>query len=132
MLVWGVGLPLLFWQRWRKLTQAYLVYSVGFILVSIGSHLLLGECFLTTLSRELYDAGRHPAMRQHMSFIVRLTEAIAGVRPSERWAVLAWEAALLAGSFVTLWHFRAQRLRARRDSTPPDGTAYEHPEWTTQ
>ncbi len=123
MVVWGLGLPLLFWHRWRRLTRAYVIYSVAFIVISVGSHFLLGECLLTTLSRVLYDAGHHPELRERVSFIVRATETIAGFRPSERAAVLVWEAALLFGSAGTLWHLRRERVRQNDDRRPPTGAS---------
>ena len=119
MIAWGLGLPLLFWHRWRRLTRAYVIYSVAFILISVGSHVLLGECLLTRLARELYDAGHHPELRDQVSFIVRATEAVAGIRPNERWAVLVWEGALLIGSAGLLLHLRRERSREK----PPRGGA---------
>jgi hypothetical protein len=113
MLIWGVGLPLLFWHRWRKLTRIYMAYSLIFIAVSVISHFALGGCFLTVLSRELYLAGDHPELRERTMFIVRAVEFVAGIRPSERWAVWVWQAGLFLGSAATLWSLHRDRTRPR-------------------
>ncbi len=114
MIVWGLGLPLLFWHRWRGITRGYLVYSASFILISVVSHFVFGECFLTTLARQAYEAGHHPALREKVSFIVRMTELIAGIRPSERWAVWVWQVGLFTSSTGMLWYFHRERVRSRR------------------
>jgi hypothetical protein len=113
MVVWGLGLPLLFWHRWRTVTRVYTTYSLIFIGISVASHLLLGQCFLTVMSRELYLAGHHPELREGASFIVQAVEFVAGIRPSERWAVWVWQAALFAGSAGTLWSLHRDRKRGR-------------------
>src|SRR6185369_14576291 len=48
MAVWVLGLPLLFWRRFPRATWWYAVYAVTFIVLSQGSRIWLGECFLTT------------------------------------------------------------------------------------
>jgi hypothetical protein len=57
MLLWGVGLPLLFWHRVPSLSRAYAWFALGFIAASVVSHFALGECVLTTLSRRLWALG---------------------------------------------------------------------------
>jgi len=106
MLVWGVGLPLLFWHRWPRLSRGYLVYSLAFIAASVISQIVLGECFLTTLARDLAERGTNEILRQKTSFTVRFVEAVAGMRPSERLAVRLWELAIFVtcmGMLVHLW-----------------------------
>ncbi|MEZ4223314.1 MAG: hypothetical protein R3B13_20380 [Polyangiaceae bacterium] len=109
MVVWGLGLPLLFFQRWQHLTRAFVWYSLVFLSVSVLSYFVLGECFLTTLAREAYEAGHNPELREHTTFIVRTVEFVAGIRPSSRAAVLIWEAALFVGCIITLVHLRRHR-----------------------
>src|SRR5258708_30397374 len=60
MVAWALGLPLLFCRRYRHLARAYAVYAVVFIVLNQGSRLFLGECFLTTLSRYLWEHGGAP------------------------------------------------------------------------
>jgi hypothetical protein len=106
MLAWGIGLPLLFWHRWPALSRGYMVYSLAFIAASVTSQLMLGECFLTTLARGLAERGTNEILREKASFTVRLVEAVAGMRPTERLAVRLWELAIFLtcmGMLVHLW-----------------------------
>jgi hypothetical protein len=106
MLIWGLGLPLLFWHRWPALSRGYMVYSLAFIAVSVTSQLVLGECFLTTLARDLAEQGTNTVLREKTSFTVRLVEAVAGMRPTERLAVRLWELAIFVtcmGMLVHVW-----------------------------
>ena len=52
---WVLGLPLVFWHRFPRVTNAYVVYAIGFILLNQISHALLGECFLTALARACWQ-----------------------------------------------------------------------------
>jgi hypothetical protein len=107
MIVWGVGLPLLVWHRFRRLTRLYLWFSIVFVTTSVLSNLLLGECFLTTLARYLWEAGG--GFRERVPFTVVFTNAVAGVRPSTRAAVLAWQIAIVSTSLGTLFCWRKTR-----------------------
>jgi hypothetical protein len=120
MVAWGLGLPLLFWHGLPRLSRAFMWFSIGFILVSVASHLLLGECVLTSMARYFWQrAGGH---REHVPFVVLLTNRIAGVRPSARAAVLAWEFAILAYSVALLLSWK--RLVPRpEDAAPPPSVA---------
>lgn len=112
MLVWGLGLPLLFWHRFRRLSEIYMIYAIAFVVVSVASRWLLGECVLTTLARMLWNAGG--GYRDGAPFIARLTNAVAGIRPTERQVVLTWELAILLTSVALLW-FRLRSKSARAE-----------------
>jgi hypothetical protein len=114
MLVWGAGLPLLFWHRWPQLSRAYMLYSLSFVGISVLSQLTLGECFLTTLARELATQGTSATLRNHTSFTVQLVEAVAGIRPSERTAVRLWELAIFVTSVSMLLY-----VTRRHQDKPP-------------
>ena len=101
MLAWGLGMPLLFWHRFPRWTRAYMWFSMVFVVVSVASRALLGECFLTTLARELWNSGG--GFRERVPFTVIATEWIAGIRPTTREAVLLWEVAVFATSAGGLW-----------------------------
>jgi hypothetical protein len=103
MLLWGLGLPLLFWQRFPKLSRAYMWFTLAFVSVTVASHAALGECFLTTLARELWTRGA--GFREHAPFTVLVTDWVAGVRPDSREAVLIWELAVFASSAGCLWYW---------------------------
>jgi hypothetical protein len=117
MLAWGLGLPLLFWHRFERLSHYYTIFAALFVITTVSSHLVLGECFLTRLARPLWLASG--AMREAVPFTVVLTNTIAGIRPSARSAVLAWELAVLLTCFGSLWSWhkaharRGAKLRAR-------------------
>jgi hypothetical protein len=95
MAMWILGLPLLFWYRWPRLTRAYAVYAIGFIVANQVSHALLGECFLTTLARACWELRRGPSgptAAYGEWFTVRMAEAIFRMTPSHRAIKLASEA----------------------------------------
>lgn len=126
MIVWVVGLPLLFWHGWPRASRAYVWYALGFVIVTWASHWIWGECVLTRLSRELWNASGRGAP-EHGSFTVRLVNAVAGVRFTEHSAVLLWEVAIFACSSGMLFYLYAQRRRQRERSVrgaPQD----RHPE----
>lgn len=118
MVVWVLGLPLLFWHRWPRLSRLYVVYALAFVVITRVSHQILGECVLTTLSRDLWNASGLAA-RGHSSFTVRLVNAVAGIRFTEHSAVLLWEAAVFICSAGVLWYLLGARRRHRR----PDDAA---------
>lgn len=117
MVAWVVGLPLLFWHRWPRASRVYIIYALVFVVITRASHAFLGECFLTTLSRDLWNASG-AAVREHASFTVRLVNAVAGIRFTEHSAVLLWEAAVFICSAGMLWYLASARRRR-----PPDDTA---------
>lgn len=108
MVAWIAGLPLLFFRRHPRLTRAYGIYAIAFIVISQISQLLLGECFLTTLARFFWEhpsAGSMPEAN-HDWFTVRLAKAVFDMSPTKRSVVIASEALILvtaAGVLVSLW-----------------------------
>ena len=115
MAIWALGLPLLFWHRWPKLSIAYGVYAIVFVVLTRLSHYALGECFLTTLSRRLSTAG---AARDEAGewFSIRFARWIFGLTPSHRAIALASEVLVLLtaiGVLVSLTTF-AERTLDRR------------------
>lgn len=110
MLVWGLGLPLLVWHRFERLSHLYTLFAASFVVSSVGSHWLLGECFLTSLARWLWHAAG--AWRDSVPFTVTLTNTIAGIRPSTRSAVFVWEIAIFVTSVGSLWSWRKAQRRS--------------------
>jgi hypothetical protein len=110
MLVWGLGLPLLAWHHFPRLSRAYMRFAIAFVLISVVSHYVLGECVLTTMARWLWHASGNA--RDGAPFMTLLVNDIAGIRPSNRAVVHAWELAVLATSAGSLWCW------ARTASTP--------------
>src|SRR5687767_3739747 len=106
MAAWVLGLPLLFWHGRPRLTRAYGFYALIFVAALQLSHALLGECFLTTASRALWQrASPDGAAASDEWFTVRLAEAIFDLTPSHRAVKLASEALIAvtaAGVLVSL------------------------------
>jgi hypothetical protein len=109
MLLWGLGLPLLVWHRFPRLSRAYMWFSAIFVVISVISHRALGECVLTRIARELWHAGG--GYREGVPFMALLANRIAGFRPSNRQVVLLWEAAILVTSIGGLWCWRRTARR---------------------
>jgi len=110
MLVWALGLPLLLWHRWPRLSFAYTLYAMAFVIVSQVSHYFLGECFLTTLSRFFWESAGEQATG---TFMIRLVNTVAGVRPTRDSVVLVWEIAIVVTSAAVLWSlYRTHRAHA--------------------
>jgi hypothetical protein len=105
MVLWGLGLPLLLWHRFERLSRLYMWLSLVFVAGSLISHQLLGECVLTTLARELWQGAGMAT--DNVPFIVRFTNSVARIRPSTRSAVLIWEAAILIYCAAFLWGRKA-------------------------
>jgi len=115
MIVYFVGIPLLFVHRWARLTRAYAVYAVAFVVLSQGSQLLLGHCFFTSLSGSLWARSGWPVDVDEW-FTVRLASWVFHRAPSERIVSRIGDAAVLATAIGAVW-----RLRSRRGhfSAPP-------------
>jgi hypothetical protein len=101
MLLWGLGLPLLVWHRFPRLSRAYMWFASLFVVVTVLSQQLLGECVLTAWARALWRAGG--GYRDGVPFMALLANSVAGIRPSRREIVLVWELAVLITSVGSLW-----------------------------
>lgn len=83
MAVWVLGLPLLFWHRWPRITRAYAIYAVSFAILSEGSQALGGECFLTSISRWFWSQQTTTTRTLPDEwFTVRLAKAVFGFIPT--------------------------------------------------
>lgn len=106
MIAWGLGLPLLVWRRFERLSRAYIWFSLTFVLGSLLSNLLLGECVLTTVAHWLWQAsGGHT---EKVPFIVTFTNYVARIRPSTDTAVLIWKVAIGLYCIIGLWAWRGR------------------------
>lgn len=114
MLAWGIGLPLLVWRGWPRLRHAYILFSLGFVLVSLASHLLLGQCALTLWSHLLWEAAGET--RERVPFVITFTNRVAHIRPSEDTAVLIWEIAIATYCMLALWAWRFRGRPSRYGS----------------
>lgn len=97
MAAWIVGLPLLFVRRWPRLTRAYGIYAIVFIVSSQASEWLLGECFLTSIAGALWSrAGSAASVDTSEWFTVRLAKWIFDMAPSHRSIVITSEVLIFA------------------------------------
>lgn len=113
MLAWGLGLPLLVWHRFERLSHFYTLFAVLFVVSSVGSHWAIGQCFLTALARWLWEASG--TWRNAEPFTVIIVNTVAGIRPTTQTAVSVWQIAVLVTSLGGLWSWRkAQRRRSAK------------------
>jgi hypothetical protein len=117
MAIWALGLPLLFVRRWPRLSQAYGVYAIVFIVLSQASEWLLDECFLTTIAGYLWGQSENAGSVDTSEwFTVRLAKWVFDMAPSHRSIVIASEALILVtavGALLTLRHARSMRPAAK-------------------
>ena len=110
MVAWVAGLPLLFWHRYPRLTRWYAVYAVVFIVLNQASRLFLGECFLTTIARFLWEhGGAPPRTAPGEWFTVRLAMMVFHLTPSHRSIKLLSELLILVTAVGMLWSTRRGR-----------------------
>jgi hypothetical protein len=112
MAAWILGLPLLFWHRWPHLSRMYGVFAVGFVLSSRLSHYLIGECFLTSLARRLWQAGRSEANTDEW-FTVRFARLVFGLTPSHRVIAIGSEVLVFVTALgVLIWLHVARKTHS--------------------
>ncbi len=117
MLAWALGLPLLFWQRWPRLSRAYAIYAVIFVILNLASERLLGECFLTTLTRYFWEhAPTHPANTDEW-FTVRFAELVFSLSPSHQSIKLIGKALVLVTAIGAILHISTSIRASRRKPT---------------
>jgi hypothetical protein len=122
MAAWVVGLPLLFWHRWPRGTRWYAVYAIAFVVLSQASHWILGECFLTTLARDVFEQTAPAARSGELDdwFTVRLARRIFGMAPSHRAVVLASEIGMVVTAAGVLFVLHVRRVAAAGPRSPVD------------
>jgi hypothetical protein len=121
MAAWVLGLPLLFWHRWPRLTRVYAWYAISFVVLSQGSQWVLGDCFLTTWTDRLWDSASPTQTSRASEWLtVRLAQAIFHLSPSHRAIVIASETLAIVsavGMLVSLRHLRGP-ARATTPAAP--------------
>jgi hypothetical protein len=109
MTAWIVALPLLFWHRWPRLSRAAAVYGIAFAALSQASHFLMGECFLTRLTRWFWEREPGPAADTEEWFSIRLAKFVFQMAPTHRSIVIVSEALVIVTAVGVLVASRAQR-----------------------
>lgn len=105
MILWILGLPLLFWHRYPKLSIGYAFYAVVFIIINQVSHYTLGECVLTTIERWFWQ---HSLMHEPTEqwFSIRFAQLIFGFTPSHKGIKISGEvliALCAVGGMFSIW-----------------------------
>ena len=112
MVAYFVGIPLLFFHRWPRVSRIYAVYAVTFVIFSQGPKLLWGHCFLTPLAGELWHRSGTSVVATEW-FTVRLSNLVFHSAPSHR--IISW----IGDAFVLTTAVGAVlRLRSHADRHP--------------
>jgi len=112
MVAWIGGLPLLFVRRWPRLSRAFAVYAVAFVVISQGTQALLGECFLTTIARALARLGaERGSLVDDGWFTQRIARSIFGLAPSRRTISVTFDVLVGVTAVGVLFHGLAPRAR---------------------
>jgi len=110
MVAWVAGLPLLFWKKRPRLTRAYAVYAIVFIVLYQVSRVFLGECFLTTLSRFLWEhGGAPPRTSPNEWFTVRVAVMVFHLTPSHRSITIIGQILVFVSAVGMLLSLRRRR-----------------------
>lgn len=115
MVGWIMGLPLLFWRSWPKISFAYCIFSIIFIIVNQVSHYTLGECVLTTIANWFYSQAGHGAPAEW--FTVRMAHLVFGVVPSHRGIKVATEILIGISAVGGVLTFFRRKVHARGKET---------------
>jgi len=111
MVLWMLGVPLLFVRRWPRLTRTYAAYAVAFVVFTQLSHALFGECFLTRVAATLWDEVPSVPGGRGEWFSIRFARFVFGFTPSHR--VIAWVSeALVLVTAIGVLVATGSRLRA--------------------
>jgi hypothetical protein len=116
MATWVLGLPLLFTRRWPRATRAYGVFAISFVAASQLSALVLGECFLTTIARFLWQhpsTWGAPSAPSNEWFTVRSARFIFHLSPSHHAVTRASEVLILITAAGVLLSLRRVGVRGR-------------------
>ena len=108
MVLWIVGLPFLFVRRWPRLAKASGLYSISFIVLSQGSKMVLGECFLTTLARLAWAKSASPVDPSEW-FTVRIARAVFDLSPARHSITRISEVLILVTATGTLLSIHRHR-----------------------
>lgn len=123
MVAWIAGLPLLFWHAYPRATRWYAGYAVVFVALNQASRLLLGECFLTTIARHLWEhGGARPQSAPGEWFTVRLAMAVFHLTPSHGIITTVSEVLIFVTAVGMLFWLRRARVPVRRSSDTPHET----------
>ena len=128
---WALGLPLLFWHRWPRLSRAYAIYAVAFVTLNLLSDWIMGECFLTTITRHVWEHARTHPTGIHEWFTVRFAELVFRLTPSHHAIKLISKVLVFVTAIGVLVHVNAsapaEGARTRRGRGPSARSIHSRP-----
>lgn len=113
MALWVACLPLLFWHRWPRATKVYGWFAISFIVGNMFSQWVLGECFLTTIARALWERASNVPENIDDWFTVRFADLVFRMAPSHRAVKIVTELLILATALGTLYSMRRLRQKPK-------------------
>lgn len=116
MLSWIIGLPLLFWHRYPRLSVAYAIYSILFIIVNQVSHYVFGCCVFTIIAGWFYGQAHWQITNDW--FIVRVTDFVLGLTIPHRGIKIATELMVAISAIGVLYLYAKGKIsHVRRQET---------------
>lgn len=107
MVVWVVGIPLLFWRRYPRLSVAYCIFSALFIIVNQVSHYTLGRCVFTVIADWFYAHAGQPSSNEW--FAVRISKMVFGCIPTHRGIKVVTQILIAIGAVGGIYYFYNSR-----------------------
>src|SRR5271157_877496 len=108
MLSWIVGLPLLFWHRYSRLSAGYAIYSLLFIIVNLTSQHVFGCCIFTVIAGWFYQQAGWPVTNEW--FIVRAANLILGLTIPHKGIKVATELMVAISAIGALFLYAKERI----------------------
>lgn len=109
MLSWIVGLPLLFWHRFPRLSVAYAAYSLLFIIVNQASRYIWGCCVFTVIAAWFYHQAGSPVTNEW--FIVRAANVVLGLTIPHKGIKIATEVLVAISAIGTFFLYAKRKNR---------------------
>lgn len=115
MVLWIAGLPLLFYRKKPHLTRLYAMYAIAFVVLYQLSRVVLGECFLTTISRACWQRAPRDLMGGASDewFTVRLAQTIFHLTPSHKAITILAQVLVFVTAAGALYSYEVQKLRQK-------------------
>lgn len=113
MIAWVLGLPLLFWHRYSKLSTLYASYSIIFIIVNLTSQYFLNRCVLTEVSAYFWK-NTAAGIDTSEWFTVRFSKLIFNLTPNHNLIKRLTEILILISSIGGIYSLTRKKYNVRR------------------
>lgn len=117
MVAWIVGIPLLFWRGLPRLSVAYCIFSILFIIVNQVSHYTLGVCIFTTIATWFYNQAGMTVSGEW--FAIRISQMVFGATPSHRGITIITQVLIAIGAVGGIHYFyrgRKNNVTGRKEN----------------